>query len=199
MFIRKSLILLLFALFLGACTDDAQQSPKKADLALTQKKIEAKTFTETSWDDLMPKEYSGDAIVAKYKEQLDKFEDSDSMSPEADALYKKITKEMSNAPVNEAINHKHIKLPGFIAPLTQHNGVITEFLLVPYFGACIHTPPPPINQTVLVKTAPNHGIKTEDSFGAIWVSGKMEIENKKTDIGEAGYRIKNAVIEPYTE
>ncbi|MEN8215820.1 MAG: DUF3299 domain-containing protein [Pseudomonadota bacterium] len=97
----------------------------------------------------------------------------------------------------EKLNNKYIKLPGFIAPLTQQKGRITEFLRVPYFGACIHVPPPPVNQTVLVKTATGNGIWTEDMYEPIWVSGQITLERKKTDIGEAGYLIAGATIERY--
>ena len=198
MSLRKNLILLLlFVISIVACTDDTQQSSEQT--GLTQEEMDYEPFTEIDWDALVPEAYRGDAMVAKYQEQLDKFEDSDAYSPEADALYQKIIEEMNNAPVNKAINNQRIKLPGFIAPLNNHNGLITEFLLVPYFGACIHVPPPPVNQTVLIKTAPDNGIKMEDSFGAFWVSGQMKIEGKKMDIGEAGYTIENAIIETYTE
>lgn len=78
--------------------------------------------------------------MAKYKKQIEKLDDDD---PEAAVFYRKILTEIGNAPVNEKIAGQWVKLPGFIAPLSHENERITEFLFVPYFGACIHVPPRP--------------------------------------------------------
>jgi hypothetical protein len=112
-------------------------------------------------------------------------------------LYQTIQKEMTKAPLNEKLNEQWIKLPGFIAPIKHKGTLITEFLLVPYFGACIHVPPPPVNQIVLVKTAQGHGIETNDAFKPVWVMGQIHVQRKKTEVGEAGYRISEATIAPY--
>jgi hypothetical protein len=82
----------------------------------------------------------------------------------------------------------------------QHaNGELVEFLLVPYFGACIHSPPPPLNQTVLVKAKIGDGIRGSGIEDPIWDTGVLTTEGENTKIGDAGYRISNAKIEPYTE
>lgn len=194
----NTLFFLLIMALLTACSDTADNKDNLNENSLTKEEMEFEAPTEINWDDLIPEDYHPEKIIAKYQDQLDKLEAED-YSPEAEALYNKINAELNNAPVNKELNNKLIKLPGFIAPLNHHNGLITEFLLVPYFGACIHVPPPPVNQTVLVKVADNNGIKIDDSYDAFWVSGKIRIEGKKTDIGEAGYHIENAVIEVYVE
>ncbi|MEN8221341.1 MAG: DUF3299 domain-containing protein [Pseudomonadota bacterium] len=176
----KSLSILLLSLLVIACGQPNPQTPQAAE--------------EIDWDALVPEEYSSDAIMVKYQDKIEQMEDD---TPEAEALYQKIMDEMANAPLNKKLDNKYIKLPGFIAPLSQQNGRITEFLLVPYFGACIHVPPPPLNQTVLVKTAAGNGIWTEEVYEPIWVSGPITLEGKKTDIGEAGYLIAGATIEKY--
>ena len=53
--------------------------------------------------------------------------------------------------VNQEIDGAHVRIPGYLLPLELENDEATEFLLVPYQGACIHTPPPPPNQIVHVK------------------------------------------------
>ncbi|PHS24696.1 MAG: hypothetical protein COA83_07590 [Methylophaga sp.] len=200
MFILKisRLFLLLMMVLVSGCSDTDDNKDNLNENSLTKEEVEFEAPTEIKWDDLVAEDYQPEKIIAKYQKQIDKY-DAEDYSPEAEAFYNKINAELNNAPVNETIHNQQIKLPGFIAPLTQDNGVITEFLLVPYFGACIHVPPPPINQTVLIKVAKNNGIKIDDSFGAFWISGQIRIDNKKTDIGEAGYRIENAVIEVYDE
>lgn len=152
-------------------------------------------YREILWDGLIPADYSAKAIMSKYSGQLAEIEDG---SPEASALYKKMQEEFNSAPVNDILNEVPVRLPGFITPLEYTGNLITEFLLVPYFGACIHTPPPPINQTVLVQVAEGNGIKPEDSYNPIWVMGKLTTEETTTELASAGYYIEEATFEPYT-
>ena len=60
-----------------------------------------------------------------------------------------------DAPVVDTFDGKRVKIPGFVVPLEGTAELTTEFLLVPYFGACIHVPPPPSNQIVYVVSGPN--------------------------------------------
>jgi hypothetical protein len=153
-------------------------------------------YWELMWDDLVPADFRPEAIMAKYQDELSQFQDGD---PEAMAVYMQMQQEFNNAPVNEELDDKPVKLPGFIAPLEYEGDVITEFLLVPYFGACIHVPPPPVNQTVLITAAEDEGILIEDSFQPVWVYGVLSAEKSTTDLAEAGYFIEDAVIEPYSQ
>ena len=75
-----------------------------------------------------------------------------------------------NAPVVKALDGIEAKLPGYIVPLEiSEAGLVTEFLLVPYYGACIHAPPPPSNQIVYVKTA--KGVQMDELYQPFWVEG----------------------------
>lgn len=153
------------------------------------------TYQEIMWEALIPPDYTPQAIMEKYAEELAKFEDG---SADANEIYRQMLEEFNNAPVNETVDQSYIKLPGFIAPLEYSGELITEFLLVPYFGACIHVPPPPVNQTVLVKTAEGQGIDPLDSYDPIWVIGKITAEGTVTDLANAGYYVQDALIEPYS-
>ncbi|MFD2231331.1 DUF3299 domain-containing protein [Alkalimarinus sediminis] len=73
--------------------------------------------------------------------------------------------------VNEDLNGQKVRLPGYVLPLEMDGLKVTEFLLVPYVGACIHEPVPPANQIVLVKFAP--GVEVNGRFTPVWVQGKM--------------------------
>jgi len=99
------------------------------------------------------------------------------------------------APVRDDLNGKKIKLPGFVVPLEGNDKVITEFLLVPYFGACIHVPPPPTNQVVYVKYP--KGAPVADLWDAIWVYGTIRADSKTADANTAGYTMDAARIEVY--
>ena len=73
---------------------------------------------------------------------------------------------------NTALNNKDIRIPGYLLPLEYaDNKKITEFLLVPFFGACIHTPPPPPNQIIQVEF--EQGFKSAGLFQPVMVEGKL--------------------------
>lgn len=151
-------------------------------------------YQEIMWDELVPSDYTPNAIMEKYADQLAEIEDG---SAEASELFSQMQEEFNNAPVNEELDQTYIKIPGFIAPLEYSGERITEFLLVPYFGACIHVPPPPVNQTVLVKTAEGQGIDPIDAFDPVWVIGVITAEGTVTALANAGYSVENAMLEAY--
>lgn len=151
-------------------------------------------YQEIQWDELVPEEYRPEAIIGKYMVELSELDDSD---PKAMQLYGKIQAELDNAPINEALNGKKVKLAGFIAPLENTDGKVSDFLLVPFFGACIHAPPPPVNQTILVQTAKDNAIESENASNPYWIKGILVTDGKSTDIGAAGYRIDEAFTEVY--
>jgi uncharacterized protein len=73
---------------------------------------------------------------------------------------------------------------------------MSEFLLVPYYGACIHVPPPPANQTIHV-VAPAGLEYGGELFDTVWVTGTIRVMRSSSDLAEAGYRIDVSEIEPY--
>ena len=91
-----------------------------------------------------------------------------------------------------------VKVPGFIVPIeSTDDQTVTTFFLVPYFGACIHTPPPPPNQ-IIYATFPK-GFKLESLYDAFWLEGTMETSLVTNDIATSTYTIKVANIIPYSE
>ncbi|WP_221073720.1 DUF3299 domain-containing protein [Agarivorans aestuarii] len=63
-----------------------------------------------------------------------------------------------------------VRIPGFLVPIEFSAPLVaTDFLLVPYAGACIHMPPPPANQIVLVSYPA--GYKVETVQYPVWVEG----------------------------
>ncbi|MCY1558119.1 hypothetical protein D9M68_950260 [compost metagenome] len=99
-----------------------------------------------------------------------------------------------NAPVNVALDGTAARLSGFVVPLDATEGGIRDFLLVPYFGACIHTPPPPANQIVhVIAPAPVKGLHALDT---VRVSGTLKAARyASADIGVSGYEIASATVE----
>ncbi|MGB6291330.1 MAG: DUF3299 domain-containing protein [Vibrio anguillarum] len=76
--------------------------------------------------------------------------------------------------VNEDLNKQTIRIAGYVLPLEMDGLKVTELLLVPYVGACIHEPVPPANQIVLVKFV--KGIEVDGPFTPVWVQGKMNTQ-----------------------
>lgn len=147
---------------------------------------------EIQWSDLIPKGYEPEKLLEKYEKDIERLNNLPDNSDEGIAIIQRITEEINNSPMNKEISGQHIRIAGYIAPLDIKNGMVTRFLLVPYFGACIHVPPPPMNQTILVQTAPRQGIKLHEVDYPYLISGQLSIQKTHTDIGQAGYQIKNA-------
>jgi len=151
-------------------------------------------FRSVEWEELVPPGFSSDEIYEKYKDRL---LDLKPGSPKVDELYDEMNDEYNRGSVNAALDSEDIQLAGFVAPLTYDGDTITEFLLVPYFGACIHVPPPPTNQTVIVTLADGEGLTLDESWGAVWVAGTMTAASTDTGLATAGYSISDAEFGVY--
>lgn len=95
----------------------------------------------------------------------------------------------------QALDGKEVRIPGFMVPLEDNQKAVTEFLLVPTPQACIHVPPPPPNQMVLVEMDVSANAKVE--FGPIWIYGKLSLHSKRHQYGESSFVMKGEHIEPY--
>ncbi|MDT8908786.1 MULTISPECIES: DUF3299 domain-containing protein [Pseudomonas] len=104
--------------------------------------------------------------------------------------------DMPNAPVVKELDGQQIRLPGYIVPLeVSEEGRTTDFLLVPYFGACIHVPPPPSNQIVHVKS--EVGVKLDELYQPYWVEGPMQVKPSTSELADAGYQMEAEKIYVY--
>jgi hypothetical protein len=96
------------------------------------------------------------------------------------------------------MDKRSIRLPGFVVPVEfDDEQTITEFFLVPYFGACIHTPPPPPNQIIYVH-APQ-GLNLEYLYDPFWISGTMQTTTVQNTMATAAYSLQMQSYEAYTE
>ena len=96
--------------------------------------------------------------------------------------------DLPNAPVVPALDGQLIRLPGYIVPLeVSEDGRTTDFLLVPYFGACIHVPPPPSNQIVHVTS--KEGVKLEELYQPYWIVGALQVKPSTSELADAGYQM----------
>jgi len=98
--------------------------------------------------------------------------------------------------VNTSLDGRRIRLPGFIVPLElDAEGRVTEFFLVPYYGACIHVPPPAPNQMLYV-TYPQ-GLVLESMYAAYWISGRLATHTRQSKLGAAAYALAASGVEAY--
>ena len=150
-------------------------------------------YTELRWDDLVPKGWDpGKAMRDKGIANIGMLNDGD---PKTMELMRQMRESWDNAPTEPALDGAKVRLPGYLVPLEETAAGHTEFLLVPYFGACIHTPPPPANQIVMVVPAkPAAGFRSMDT---IWVSGVLKASRSNTAMGSSGYRLESALVDRY--
>lgn len=142
------------------------------------------------WAALMPKDW--DPLRELKALDLNKLTDAD---PRAMAALEKIRASWANAPVVPDMHNKRVRIAGYIVPLEHTKAGLTEFLLVPYFGACIHMPPPPPNQVIHVALRnPKKHFQTMDT---LWVQGLLKVEHASTGLGEAAYRLLADSVTPY--
>ncbi len=137
-------------------------------------------YKDMEWLDLMPK----DEVEALQKAQ--------GLPVNHDA---KGEQEGSFATV-PGVNNTKIRLAGYVVPVEQTDeGQMTEFFFVPYFGACIHVPPPPPNNIVYVKMA--MPIAAADMFNAYWLEGTIKTERLSNDIAATAYVMTGDTLKLY--
>jgi uncharacterized protein len=144
------------------------------------------------WDELVPAGW--DPMKDLKGMDFSALSDAD---PRAAQQLKKMREVWDNAPTNPALEGQAVRIPGFVVPLEETKDGLKEFLLVPYFGACIHSPPPPSNQIIHVLTSsPAKGVRSMD---AVWISGTLATTRTDSFMGAASYRIEAVTVEPYVE
>jgi hypothetical protein len=139
--------------------------------------VNASEVKEVYWEDLVPPDFN-------------------ELAPQqATDHNNKMAQLQPDAPVVDIYNGERVKVPGFIVPLEGTAELTTEFLLVPFFGACIHVPPPPSNQIVHVKM--NEGVPVENLYDAVWVEGIFSTTRYSSDLAAAGYSMQGEAVHPY--
>jgi len=104
---------------------------------------------------------------------------------------------LSTTVVSE-MDGKAIRIPGFIVPLEFNDDkTVSQFFLVPFFGACIHVPPPPPNQVIHVTSS--NGVKLENLYTPHWVSGVVNSMFIENEIATATYAMDAVNVEVYWE
>jgi hypothetical protein len=194
----------------------------------------AEQVRKLSWQDLVPAHLLTDGPFADLtQEQLELvvwvFNFIDSLPPhgeekDTDEFYREIgetlpqlkeagldinelmaKRKIIQTSIVEELNGQRVRIPGYLLPLEVSAAKVTEFLLVPYVGACIHVPPPPPNQIIYVKIGQNKGYKSKSLYEPVWVTGILSAKSMVKDLylvdGSAGvdigYSMQGTHIEAY--
>ena len=187
---------------------------------------------QLSWDDLIPAHLSSVDLLANMTEDqqdmviwvINTLETLSKRGPETEEYYKEVdeaTADLKKAGIDivkvmakyketrtsivKALNGQQVRIPGYFLPLELSDTKVTEFLLVPYIGACIHVPPPPPNQIVHVRTPQKKGYSSKNLYEPVWVTGVITSKSMVKDLylsdGSAGinigYTMQAKQIEPY--
>ena len=99
--------------------------------------------------------------------------------------------------INSELNGAMVRIPGFIVPLEfDDEQTVTQFFLVPYFGACLHMPPPPPNQIILVNSP--QGVQLSALYDPFWVKGELRTTFQENDMATSAYSMVMLDLEPYS-
>ena len=148
------------------------------------------------WNDLMPEPWVKE--MTKEMAAVGKLSNLQDSSDEANKAMAVMRKKFDEAPIVKSQLNKKVRLPGYVVPLDAERSEKREFLLVPYLGACIHTPPPPANQIVLIRpTAQSKIKKLPESMDIVWVEGEIKEGRVATSQGVSGYLLEAVSVAPY--
>ncbi len=155
---------------------------------------QAANYEEIDWVALMPEddlsalfnrpEFLNDIADGSAADSVDDFA-SKQLEDEQAQRYQQA---LVSTRVIEAFDGKAIRIPGFIVPLEQNDEQkATAFFVVPYFGACLHMPPPPPNQILYVEY--KEGIAVENLYDPYWFEGTVKIDNHESALGTSAYSL----------
>jgi len=200
--------------------------------AISSLPVLAESIRQLSWDDLIPSHLlAEDPLAGLTQEQQDMvywvtnmLKNLPQRGPETEEYYEEVdeaipmlkkagidiveimtNKREIQTAVVQTLDGQNVRIPGYLLPLDASGGKVTEFLLVPYVGACIHVPPPPANQIVHVKVIRKGGYKNKGLFEPVWITGELSVKSMSKELylvdGSSdvniGYSMQAIKVEPY--
>ena len=170
-----------------------EPSPREAATAKRQAELAKRGVTEITWEELMP-EGEEERLAEMYQAQMASLYSRSGGVAEGSAADQAI--QIGSFKTVDGMDGMKIRLPGYTVPFDYGSDAeISEFLLVPYYGACLHAPPPPPNQTVFVKTEDK--IKLKDLSQAVWIEGTLKTQRQNSSLADAAYTIEMTDWEIY--
>ncbi|MDP7591610.1 MAG: DUF3299 domain-containing protein [Litorilituus sp.] len=162
-----------------------------------QPTITSNKFMTIAWENLIPKEdleailnppdYIVQVVDGSVEDQITNAVQSSMNNDQvAGEVYEQA---LNSTTIIKAMDGKYIRIPGFVVPVEFTNEKqISSFFLVPYFGACLHMPPPPPNQIIYIES--EQAISLESLYDPVWVSGKLSAELFEDQIATSAYTMQ---------
>ena len=160
-------------------------------------------FQTLEWPDLIPPKIL--EILMNPPSYLDEIEDGSAADQIGSGLKGSAPSDSEDAyqqalvstEINSELNGAMVRIPGFIVPLEfDDEQTVTQFFVVPYFGACLHMPPPPPNQIILVNSP--QGVQLSALYDPFWVKGELRTTFQENDMATSAYSMAMLDLEPYT-
>ncbi|GEA51469.1 hypothetical protein VIN01S_22730 [Vibrio inusitatus NBRC 102082] len=138
---------------------------------------------ELNWLDLVP-EHEQEQVRESVRKQMQ-------MSPHDEST--QVTFEQAFlGSVREELNNTQVRIPGFVIPIEGTSMSVKEFLLVPFYGACIHIPPPPQNQ--LIHVTMNDFEEIKGMWEVVYVTGNLTTQSYEHELASVGYRLSGTSL-----
>ncbi|MBS1209933.1 MAG: hypothetical protein H6R19_2331 [Proteobacteria bacterium] len=150
----------------------------------------AMSFRELKWEALIPANWKPAAVLQGL--DVARLQDAD---PRAMDALARMHDAWKDAPTVPALDGAEVRIAGYVIPLERVKDEVHEFLLLPYFGACIHVPPPPPNQIIYVVS--DQALRSVMTMDAMWVSGVLHVEHRDSPWGRSAYRLQAERTAPY--
>lgn len=181
--------------------NNGEQKAEEEEAAAPYRDIE---YRDVAWEELIPKE-DLEALLnpPEYLDTIAEGSEGDMFPEPADGIEQAVAKTpyqraLKSARIKPEFDQQNVRIPGFVVPLEfDDDQTITSFLLVPYFGACIHLPPPPPNQVIYGEFA--KGFQVQFLFDPFYIEGELRTLPTSTEQGEAAYRLNVHNITPYED
>ncbi|MEM1146360.1 MAG: DUF3299 domain-containing protein [Pseudomonadota bacterium] len=169
--------------------DRIPEPKRQATNAIDPKSLELR---EIGWEELLP-EGEEERLFELYQQQMALLY---AAGPIAEGSPADRMIQIGTFNTVAALNRTRVRIPGYTVPFEYGaNAEIREFLLVPYYGACLHAPPPPPNQTVFART--DDPIRLRDLAQAVWIEGTLYTQTQESELADAAYTIEVDKVEIY--
>jgi hypothetical protein len=174
-----------------AAAREAKAAQRAAEAKKRDEALAARGIKRIGWEDLMP-EGEEERLAEMFQAQMAMMYSGGITEGSAGDTAVQI----GTFNTVKELNGKKIRIPGYTVPFEYGaDAQIKEFLLVPYFGACLHAPPPPPNQTIFVMS--EKPIKMKDLAQAVWIEGTIHTQTQESELADAAYTITMTAIEEY--
>lgn len=171
---------------------EREASNRRAAAEARARDLAARGVREIGWEELLP-EGEEEKLAQLYQQQMAMLYSGGPII-EGSAADQMI--QIGTFNTVKELNEAKIRIPGYTVPFEfGANAEIKEFLLVPYYGACLHAPPPPPNQTVFAIS--EEPIRLRDLAQAVWLEGTIYTQTQESELADAAYTIRIDRVETY--